>query len=355
MALMSTSEFRPQRPALESKLRAALLAGSFSRFRKEQHRYPITAMSFAHGAVPIPIEEFLPKLHKSGPQPDRTAHVARYINRSLERGAYERGAHVQGGYVQAARTPVQVDSPASTEDTMRRSIDFDDASWTTQVTVTSRFKVTDNQAATILDSARPPEWQHAASDFFKSSQPVEYDSGTGRIEVHRENADRACYQLYEHVEWDWSETTEGGLANILTIRQATERSREQYGRCLESLSRGELLLEEGELDHVAAQAHRDRWPLVEYSFELFRSLRSKFVSNWEMGGLDVDEGEYVALWSPVTERLYIRTSKRLRYSARAGGIEGFSSMLNLLAPATVGMLLENLAYQGILEFLNPDD
>jgi hypothetical protein len=30
-------------------------------------------------------------------------------------------------------------------------------------------------------------------------------------------------------------------------------------------------------------------------------------------------------------------------------------MLNLLAPATVGMLLENLAYQGILEYLDPDD
>ncbi len=384
---MSTSEFRPQKPALEPKLRAALLASSFSRFRKEHHRYPITATAWAHSGVPLPIEEVLPKLHKAGPQPARTAHVARYITKSLERNERDQGYRSDGVGPQSYRpesyrpesyrpesyrpeslapeslAPLGVHTEASalevagvdTDDKMVRSIQFDEASWTTEVTVCSRFLVTEQQAQTILTSARPPEWQRAASDFFKHSEPVEYDSASGRIEIHRENAKRECYQLYEQVEWDWSESTEGGLANILTIRQDDKRDEAQYARCLASLFQGSLLLESGSFEQLVEQAYREQWLLVDYQFELFRSLRSKFVSNWELGGLDVDEGAYVALWSPVTQRLYIKTNKRLRYSAKAGGIEGFSSMLNLLAPATVGMLLENLAYQGILEYLEPDE
>jgi hypothetical protein len=343
---MTTSEFRPERPALTPQLRAALFASSYSRAKKEQRCCPIVANDWIQGSVPLPVEEILPRIEKPGAQAPRAARVARHIHESLAREP-------------SARERVVVPASASKElvatPTMRREIAFDDDSFTTDVTVSSRFAVTAEQASTILTSALPPQWEKAAPDFFKYSAPVEYDSQSGRIEVHPENARRECYQLYEQVEWDWSETTEGGLANILTIRQNEDHDAAQYRRCLEALRGGSLLLEERELDDVAAEACRDGWPIVEYRFELFRSLRSKFVSNWERGGLDIDEGAYVALWSPVSGHLYINTNKRLRYSARAGGIEGFSSLLNLLAPATVGMLLENLAYQGILEYLDPDD
>jgi hypothetical protein len=310
-------------------------------------------MGWAQAGVPLPIEELLPKLHGTEEQAARAAHVAHYIHTSLERAERARARSQQS--VEARGNPEVLSAALEgAADTMTRSIQFDDDSSTTEVTVSSRFEVKEEQAHTILTSAHPPEWQNAAADFFKCSVPVVYEPASGRIEVHRENASLPRYQLYEQVEWDWSESTEGGLANILTIRQDPTHSLQKYQRCLESLREGSLLLEPGPFEQVVKKAFHERWKLVEYKFELFRSLRSKFVANWELGGLDVDEGAYVALWSPDTGRLYIKTNKRLRYSAGAGGIEGFSSMLNLLAPATVGMLLENLAYQGILEYLNPD-
>lgn len=351
---MPTSEFRGSRTVLEPKLRAALLASSFSRFRKEHYRYPLATSSLLDGGVPAPVEEWLPKLNKQRPQSAREARVVHYIADSLKPGLEQN--------TRSGIAPLESDEAVVVCPHMQRRIDFDDNSWTTQVTVCSRFEVSEEKANTILYYARPPQWQQATPDFFKRSAPVVYDWRTGRIEVHPEKAEENEYQLYEHVEWDWSESTEGGIANILTIKQDKTSNRSQYARCIQSLNTGGLLAEEqraGQLDDQALEqlvnkAFANGWPVVEYNFELFRSLRSKFVSNWEMGGLDLDDGAYVALWSPDTKRLYIKTNKRLRYSPGAGAIEGFSSMLNLLAPATVGMLLEDLAYQGILEFLNPD-
>ncbi len=90
---------------------------------------------------------------------------------------------------------------------------------------------------------------------------------------------------------------------------------------------------------------------INYSYSLVRCQQSKFVSNWELGGLDVDEGHYAAVWDRGSRSLFIEAQKRIRYSTQADVFQGFSSILNLLAPAVTSMLMKHLAYEGVLQYL----
>ncbi len=68
-----------------------------------------------------------------------------------------------------------------------------------------------------------------------------------------------------------------------------------------------------------------------------------------MGGLDVDEGTYSAVW--VDGELSVRAVKSIRYSERADVFPGFSALLNLLAPAVTSMLIKQLSHDSILNFV----
>jgi len=85
-------------------------------------------------------------------------------------------------------------------------------------------------------------------------------------------------------------------------------------------------------------------------------VQSMFVSSWETGGIDVDEGSYAAAFlAKVPERhpgaLFVYSRKALRYSQRAEIVPGFKTLLNLLAPAVTSMLMTHLGYSGIVDYL----
>ena len=94
--------------------------------------------------------------------------------------------------------------------------------------------------------------------------------------------------------------------------------------------------------------------VVKYNYALHRSLRSHFLSSWVNGGLIVDDGTYEAAWYPKKNglgMLCIRVDKQIGFTRSADVIEDYSKFLNLLAPALASMLVEELVYYSVLNFL----
>jgi hypothetical protein len=112
--------------------------------------------------------------------------------------------------------------------------------------------------------------------------------------------------------------------------------------------------------------------MIKYSYELHRCLQSRFIGSWKAGGLIYDDGLYRAAWfppkDPVAESrrgvefredrdgppglLCINVTKKLLFSRQADVYEDYSKLLNVLAPALASLLMEQLAHDGVLTFLN---
>jgi hypothetical protein len=233
--------------------------------------------------------------------------------------------------------------------TMEPDLSFDPGTSITTVSVWSRFEdVSSSEAKTILDLSRPHNWAQAVPSFFVASDPVEFNVQSGKFEPAAlvpsdVSADRR-YKLREYVKWAWTPSTQGGIVNILDIHELAPKDSLLDDVC-------ERVQWETKTTPIHRGGMPSRRPAVSYKYSLHRCLQSKFISNWEPGGLDVDQGHFTATWDDVSKTLFIEAVKKIRYSRQADVFPGFSSFLNMLAPAVTSMLMKHLAYESVVHYL----
>lgn len=191
------------------------------------------------------------------------------------------------------------------------------------------------------------------------------------------------YFIFEHAQWQWSPEEAGDVMNELKIDGFAQEGKTStlLPRVYATLGRAA----QNALDDLAEEARRKREPrhelewaelsdsqsaleglapaitdepaavhVVKYNYALHRSLRSHFLSSWVNGGLIVDDGTYEAAWYPKKNglgMLCIRVDKQIGFTRSADVIEDYSKFLNLLAPALASMLVEELVYYSVLNFL----
>lgn len=363
-------------PVNSSTLRAALFSSACER-RKDKYGVSLINVDLGPMAiVPIPFE--------------RTEQILRGArHEQSERGVAARCVHRQhlncGGLYDKLNppAPARVPSRASANDNDQGyfeegagdeprnvdvDIDFCETELTTTVTVTAAFRdVTEALAAKLLSDARPFRWSKHKT-FFKESRPIVRSKSFLPNQSIAEQLvpaaipaldDTSPYHILEHVEWNWTPELVGGLVNILNITPNKDADTvvSEVTTAFESLD-PEAPNRKSVLDKSNKQSLRDdvgtlceKHPALhaKYEYELVRSIQSKFTSSWELGGLDIDEGSFAAGWYRKQKMLFIRASKRVRYSEEAEEAFGASRVLNLIAPAAVSMLMRNLVYDGVAE------
>ncbi len=181
-------------------------------------------------------------------------------------------------------------------------IHFDAARMTTEVTTTLVADVSPGDARRLLSNADPRHWKHAAPDFFLASDSGVYDKGTW---TPRPWTSKDGGHLRETVHCNWNAENEVAVDNILRISNFRADARS-----------------------------------ISYDYSLYICLRSRMLVVWDSGGLDVDDGHYAATYDG--RRLSIKATKRVRFTAPPKGPFEIALALNLMAPATVSMLLQNL-------------
>ncbi len=180
-------------------------------------------------------------------------------------------------------------------------IEFNADRMTTTVTTALAAKVSRAEAQRLLANADPRNWKRAAADFFVASDPGVYEDGRWTARPWT----RAGGLLREVVHWNWNGQNAVAFDNILRIDglKVTETS-------------------------------------IDYRYSLFTCLQSRLLVVWDSGGLDVDDGRYHAAYRGGV--LEIEASKRVRFTAPANGPFEIALALNLMAPATLSMLMQNL-------------
>jgi len=185
------------------------------------------------------------------------------------------------------------------------NIQFDSDRMTTKVTTSVQAKVSSDQARRLLSNADPRNWKTAAPDFFTASDPGIYEDGKWTLKSWPSGAKSGL--LRETVHWNWNGGDQVAVDNILNI---------------EGLTIGETS--------------------IAYSYSLFTCLQSRLLVVWDSGGLDIDDGKYAAEYDPSSGILQIEASKRVRFTAPANGPFEIALALNLMAPATISMLMQQL-------------
>jgi len=101
-------------------------------------------------------------------------------------------------------------------------IDFNEE-LVTKITVNSWIQnVTATEADACVEMSYPPNWSKAIKTFYQQSQPVSWSQKAGGYVANDAVATRdGEYDLLEYVTWDWSLQNDGGIANILRIKEHT--------------------------------------------------------------------------------------------------------------------------------------
>jgi hypothetical protein len=358
--------FTEQRRVRDPALRAALLSSSFEYWRAEKHPYPIYLPPSLQNPLPPRAHE-LPGLMRNRRDMPGYYYARGCVDRGLARcvnhpkyGSKYRAIRqaMPSGRDEASVLGAE-GGDANPIGVMAPDIDFDADEQITTARVRSRFDgVTAEQAADIIDLSAPVNWAHAAPTFFERSIPVLFDPRSDKLELDRRLLARDSrarllergeaparsfdYKLQEFVDWAWTPSLTGGMVNVLAI--------EEYARDDRKL--GEFV------DNVVQETGTESLsePLrpelsIHYTYSLVRCQQSKFVSTWDVGGLDVDEGHLAVVWDQNSHSLFIESQKSVRYSHQADVFPGFSSVLNLLAPSVISMLMKHLAYEGVRDYL----
>jgi hypothetical protein len=185
-------------------------------------------------------------------------------------------------------------------------------------------------AAELAANAHPLRWSTAVPDFFLKSSPAKRDE-VGWYETTGWDSNEGGY-LYEVTHWDWNESMSAEVHNILEITNV-------------STAGG-----------------------ISYDYSLRECLRSNMGVTWEQGGLDVDEGFYrlrisepsayrpgtkTALkpeqiaWNQGDVVVTISSEKSVRYTPPNVSPAEIGAILNLMAPATVSMLMRRLVLDSV--------
>jgi hypothetical protein len=213
-------------------------------------------------------------------------------------------------------------------------------------------------AQRMVNQAHPLNWAAASPTLFQRSDPAELRGadwyalpGDRMSALEAWNDPTATYYLYESVEWPWNEFVSYKTENIIEISDL--KTKIQNG--------------------------------LSYSYSLKRALRSNFGVAWEIGGLDVDCGDYQAEFeahNPTTTKMThgisndilvsvggasllklrdaakilrwpdyhvvrISASKSLRYTPPVEGPPELSSFLNWTSPALLFAFLDRAFCQSV--------
>ncbi len=193
--------------------------------------------------------------------------------------------------------------------------------WITSVRVGFRTKVKDrSHAIRLAKFAFPSNWSKASGSFFLASE-----LGTMRGSRFQpfESDDELCRDwrkpvfLHEHVRWAWNGDSDFESDNHFTLK----------------------LLDFAE-ENTRPRKVRGRETILDYTYSLSSSNWSKSIVIWDQGGLDVDQGSYTATLKGT--ELEVEATKSVRFVAPRNGPYEIGLALNLMAPATISMLLSRL-------------
>ncbi|HEV8548275.1 MAG TPA: hypothetical protein VGQ57_04585 [Polyangiaceae bacterium] len=323
---------------------------------KRTYPHPVHVPAGFSGAMPMTAAEIPGTLDQAqrarGPaarSPGSQQHLEHFhVRRSAEHGLKGQAAHaaVRGSLRAAQGSPRK---RAVTHDAYT-DIDFS-REQVTKVTVCSWFQgVSEADAERSVEVSHPPNWSTAIPKFYHASLPVSFSKTAGGYVPRKDTPSGGRYDLLEYVTWDWSLQGDGGIANILRI----EESRPDAARVAELI---EQIVQQAreESEQEAARVPRptgscDSPHAITYTYKLERCIQAKLASNWDSGGLDVDQGSFTVAWLPENDTLYVSGDKALRYSYEANIVPGFTSLLNMLSPAVTGVLMRQLAYDSFVTY-----
>jgi hypothetical protein len=200
-------------------------------------------------------------------------------------------------------------------------IEFNADSWITKVTVEFTAPVASREEAIrLVKFAFPSNWSKASNSFFKAS---ELGTFVGSVfQPFKSDAD-LCRDwneplfLHENVRWAWNGDSDFETDNHFMIRVF------------------DFADEAG-----PSKEDEEEETILEYSYSLSSCNWSKSVVVWDAGGLDVDQGSYRATFR--AGKLKIVAVKSVRFVAPRNGPYEIAVALNLMAPATISMLLSRL-------------
>jgi hypothetical protein len=308
-----------------------------------------------------------------------------YVERSIERELRKTNDPYYPEF--SSRCGASGADPCGTEGETDVEIDFEEM--TTVVTVRSRFVgVAEAEAWHLLQLAHPPNWHDAVPTFFRASTPMEHDPNKrGRLRYAPVNHaevpglldGKKPYSLLEHVEWEWTPGVFGGVYNVLGISPLSpddvsfvntivdkvlkpkdkDENNEQRDKARPAEDSRRTGMGPKETKEMYAKVLGDSSSThfsAQYEYTLERCIQSRFIASWEVGGLDVDDGTYRAVWIPTltpdTGHFLLEVVKRVHYSIYGAVLPEIPMVLNLLAPAVVSMLMKQLGYEGIRDELN---
>jgi hypothetical protein len=349
-------------------LRATLFSSSFDRWRRTQYRAPLYLPSEARLVAPLSVKRITPQAvaaHKEAGY-DYVHHLV----------CHDLGEHPSGEAFRKATESRLKHNPEegkrafwlnADEPKFQPRIDFDPDTDITTVSVCSIvYGVTREDAQKLIGRARPLNWAKSRGGFFKS---IEGGHLVGEHFQEAKSVDQTRpYEIREHVEWNWGPQLEstGSMINVLEIDDQTARkdlSDEEAARryVQRVFDRAYPDLTQADRTRTASDyltSPVTDVPKIDYTYRLVRCQQSKFLSSWVSGGLDVDDGRYMAIWRPHknSERGAFLTTvqKQIHYSkaAEREAFPQFSQLLNLLAPAVITMLLKELAFNSTVTFIN---
>jgi hypothetical protein len=360
-------------------LRATLLSSSLDSWRRTDYRAPFYRPSETPLVNPLSIRRITPRFARAHEEAGYD-YVRHLVCHEMRKCRHNRRDAFHDATVRQLTHDADEGAKALllTKDAAKFdvAIDFDPDSDITTVTVCSIvYGTAANEADELICRAEPRNWPLSPGNFFKSVEP-------GRLVGERFQPDDSVlkhdkYQIQEHVEWNWAPQLEstGSMVNVLEIEKtnairddkvalgyvekvfkAVERKNDADPVAMSSETDGAATNRAREMPEYETsdltQAHR-----IDYTYRLVRCMRSKFLSSWVPGGLDLDDGRYVAIWCPSKDgapSAFLTTiQKRIHYSkaAEREAYPQFSQLLNLLAPAVITMLLKELAFNSTLSFI----
>ena len=391
---LANQSFSESHEPTQGAMRSGMLSASYERWRRNHHPYPLYVPDQLKQLTPLPVHRVTQMMMRATNDIPTLVRVCRGMDSDLHRcrspvlakfredmqPVYRAARALEPSWnsdeAQAATTAKanDYDNDLMHDEESRQSgvdIDFDPDTHVTTVTANAYFPgLSRDVANAIIAKADPPQWADTVRDFFKLSSPGLWNPKTAEFAEKNPSGTRrvGSYQLKERVEWNFAPELIGGIINILNIDDLHDmQNGEEYLSGPSSAESSDKLISAVEsklptlTQHLQA-TNQDGRPRTQattfrhYEYSLVRCVQSKFLASWERGGLDIDEGFYKAAWVPrpahESGTLVIQARKAVHYSDRANVIPGLASVLNVMAPATISLLMRQLSYRGIRDGLS---
>jgi hypothetical protein len=199
-------------------------------------------------------------------------------------------------------------------------------------------EVSQSAAREIIGRASPHNWHVSAPEFFEASEVGVWTANGWKREGGGQH--RSSFQLLEWAKWSLSPEFRGGAINVLDIDIHGSMSN------VNGTASGET---EGAAKVPSGATARCS---VRYDYRLHHCIQTQFLSTWEPGGIDVDEGTFSAIWEDGTLRIV--ASKSIHYTEQGNVPPEMTALLNALAPGVANLLLQCLILGSSVAFVRGD-